>query len=677
MLTLFSGLAAAAGGVAKADAALRAREFDTPQDLVATTLKAWRYAALWWDAADRMTRLPNTDYVGTKTRLEQLNTVRMTSEIDGRFVDFVENKRQTVKEIGGVIKGKQKFPEDEFHHLPDAFPIIIAGIREYAEYVPLKQRLFDLVVIDEASQVSVAQALPAVLRAKKVVVFGDAKQFSNVKSSQASGATNAAYLADIEAHFRANVSEAATKLHLLKHFDVKKSILEFFEVIANYGTMLRKHFRGYQELISFSSKYFYEGQLQAIKIRSRPIQETIRFEVLEAPDKDTVKNTNRAEAEFILGEMRRMIDDGEEATVGVITPFREQVKLLNDVLFRDTYGERFESELRLKVMTFDTCQGEERDIIIFSMVATRGRDVLNYVFPVSLDGLADRAEDALKVQRLNVGFSRAKEAFLFVLSKPVEEFKGSIGRVLAYYKAIVAGDEHPNEFGVDPTSPMERKVLDWLYNTQFVQLNKEAIEIVPQFPIGKYLKQLDPFYSHPAYRCDFLFRYYTGQTPINVIIEYDGFAEHFVERQKIHTGNWDRYYRPEDVERQMVIESYGYKFLRLNRFNVGADPVARLSERLYELVNGAIDGEAEPVVVGEIKGDVASLENGSKKRCPKCDQVRNIQEFWDAKLKSGSGGYGRNCMHCKLAANASAPSVTPHRSSKRWQSRHSWHHLRR
>ena len=48
------------------------------------------------------------------------------------------------------------------------------------------------------------------------------------------------------------------------------SVLEFFDLIANYTDMLRKHFRGYQELISFSSKYFYDGQLQAIKVRGKP-----------------------------------------------------------------------------------------------------------------------------------------------------------------------------------------------------------------------------------------------------------------------------------------------------------------------------------------------------------------------------------------------------------------------
>lgn len=656
------------GGAAGVDAAMRTAEFTSLDALFSLIIKASRYAVLWQDISVRMAAVPKTDYVGTKTRLEQLNTARMTGEIDRRFIDFVENKKATVKEIGGVIKGKQKFPEDEFHHLSDAFPVIIAGIREYAEYVPLKQRLFDLVVIDEASQVSVAQALPAVLRAKKVVVFGDTKQFSNVKSSQASNSINAGYLTDIEAYFRANVSDATTKLQRLKHFDVKKSILEFFDLITNYQTMLRKHFRGYQELISFSSKHFYEGQLQAIKIRSKPVQEVIRFEVLEGVPESTAKNTNRTEAEFILGELRRMIDEGSEMTVGIVTPFREQVKLLNDVLYRDAYGDRFETALRLKIMTFDTCQGEERDLIVFSMVATAGRDVLNYVFPVTLEGIADKAEEALKVQRLNVGFSRGKEAFLFVLSKPVEEFKGSIGRVLMHYKAILEDRSHPDASSVDPASPMELKVLDWIFKTPFCQLNEEHIEVIPQFPVGEYLKQLDPFYSHPAYRCDFLVRYTNGQGPINVIVEYDGFAEHFIDREKIHNGNWDRYYRPEDIERQMVIESYGYKFLRLNRFNMGADPVEALSKRLYELVDVASKTGAESSLVTHIKDEVESLADGSKKTCPKCGEIWDIQGFWDPKLKSGNGGYGRTCMHCKRPA----PKAPTQRKSHGWKSKHGW-----
>lgn len=625
--------------------------FAGPEDLVQFLFKAVRYACAWQQISASLQGLPATDYVGTKSRLEQLNTARMTREIDRRFIQFVQEKAATAKDIGGIIKAKAKFPEERFGHLSEAFPAIIAGIRDYAEYVPLKQRIFDVVVIDEGSQVSVAQALPALLRAKKVVIFGDAKQFSNVKSSQASNAINAGHLTDLEAYFRANVADAAARLQRLKHFDVKKSILEFFDLIANFNIMLRKHFRGYQELISFSSKTFYDNQLQAIKIRSLPIEDVIRFEIVEQGAADAGgRNTNRAEAEYIRQVLRRMVDEGEDLTVGIITPFREQVKLLNEMLYRDEFGERFDSDLRLKVMTFDTCQGEERDIIIYSMVATDAHDALNYVFPVTLEGVGDRIEDALKVQRLNVGFSRAKEGILFVLSKPVGNFRGAIGRVLAHYKNVLETRDLPTGKDTDPSSPMEAKVADWIGKTAFYQEHADQIEVSAQFPIGRYLQQLDPFYSHPAYRCDFLLRLYDRGDVLNIIIEYDGFAEHFTQHAKIHNGNWDHYYRPEDIERQMIIESYGYRFLRLNRFNLGTDPVSTLSDRLYTLGKDAREKEDNSAAVARLIDDASSLEEGTKKRCPKCGDIRNIEDFWDTKLKSGNGGYGKNCMTCKAAA---------------------------
>lgn len=639
--------------------------FNSPEEQVDFILDCVVYAISWSNIRRNMNAVPKVDYVGSKTRIEELSTARMATEIDRRFLNFVDNKAATAKSIGGVIKNKMKFPEEEFSHLSDAFPVIIAGIREYAEYVPLKEEMFDLVIIDEASQVSVAQALPAVLRGKKVVVFGDAKQFSNVKSSQASNVTNAGHLSDIEAYFRANVSSASTKIERLKHFDVKKSILEFFGLISNFETMLVKHFRGYQELISFSSAKFYDHQLQAIKIRTAPVDEVIRFEIIDHDLQENKKNTNQMEADFILKELRRMIDDEEDMTVGVLTPFREQMKLLNDVLFRDSYAHHFESRLRLKIMTFDSCQGEERDLIIFSMVATKAKDMLNYIFPVSLEAAKDQIEEQLKMQRLNVGFSRGKEAFLFVLSKPVSEFRGGIGLVLQHYKTILEERVVPDGNDVDPASPMERKVLDWILKSPFHQANEDIVEVVPQFPIGEYLRQLDPTYTHPAYRCDFLIRYYGEDQVVNIIVEYDGFTEHFVEHQKIHNGNWEHYYRPEDIERQMVIESYGYKFLRINRFNIGDDPINELSNRLVELVKDAVSSDESSELISSIIDDAESIGDGSKKKCSRCEEIHDIDSFWDNSLKGGQGAYGRVCLICKA-------SVSPGKSKRRSRSRRRW-----
>jgi hypothetical protein len=74
----------------------------------------------------------------------------------------------------------------------------------------------------------------------------------------------------------------------------------------------------------------------------------------------------------------------------------------------------------------DSCQGEERDVIIYSLVATPLQDKLAYIFPKSLDD-ADEVDHALRLQRLNVGFSRAKERIHFFHSMPLDAYRGAHG----------------------------------------------------------------------------------------------------------------------------------------------------------------------------------------------------------------------------------------------------------
>lgn len=605
---------------------------------------ALRYMQLHFLVHHVMGKPPELDYVGTKTKLERLYTVRMTHELDRRFISFVDNNKATAKTLGGVIRQKQRFPEDKFSLLKDTFPVIIAGIREFAEYVPLKKDVFDVVVIDEASQVSVAQALPAILRARKVIVLGDRKQFSNVKSMQASIAQNSGYLTDLEDFFRKKVSTATDSLQRLKAFDVKKSILEFFELCSNYRAMLRKHFRGYQELISFSSKTFYEDQLQAIKVRGKPIEDVIRFTVLEpATAAEAHRNVNSAEADFIRDRLREMAANESPPTVGIITPFREQQQYLTKLLMHDIDAAAFEEKLRLKIMTFDTCQGEERDYILYSMVATPTQDLLNYIFPVGLDNTSERVEEQLKMQRLNVGFSRARECVHFVLSKPVTAFGGSIGRVLSHYHQVLNDRTLPEGMDTDPASPMEKKLLDWIKKTPFFLKNRKRIDLQAQFKVGEYLRQLDPTYHHPAWRADFLLVYREDGSDTKIIIEYDGFAEHFTNHDIVHEGNYESFYRPQDIERQLVIESYGYKFLRVNRFNLGQDPVDTLSGRLAALA-GAPAGGRPSEGLRRVIERVQSVEEGEGRICTKCNTIRPADEFFDKRLK---GGVGRVCASCK------------------------------
>ena len=164
------------------------------------------FAAGYRRMKERFSELPEFDYVGEKSRLESLHTQRLAHMIDERVVDFAHEHRNLARSLRDIIRKRQQFPRDAFEQLKKAFPCMIAGIRDYAEYVPLERGLFDLVIIDEASQVSIAQAFPTLIRAKQLVVLGDRHQFSNVKTANASREINAKYAHGITENFRRGAS---------------------------------------------------------------------------------------------------------------------------------------------------------------------------------------------------------------------------------------------------------------------------------------------------------------------------------------------------------------------------------------------------------------------------------------------------------------------------------------
>lgn len=592
--------------------------------------------------------IPETDFETAKSKIEKLVTIQMTYKMDERVIEFSQNNRATAATLRKIIQKKQKFPRDEFSKLRESFPCILAGIRDYAEYIPLQPEIFDLVIIDEASQVSIAQAFPALLRAKKVLILGDKKQYSNVKAAQARTDTNREYLSNLRDTFIKNVSNEPQKLVRQAHFNIKTSILEFFEFISNFSIQLNKYFRGYKEIISYSNRHFYEGSLQVMKIRGKVIDDVLKFEFIKHDGKDeNAPKSNSLEINFLIDELKSLKDAGNKSSVGIITPHTNQQKLILEAVSKLPDRDYYFEELNLKIMTFDTCQGEERDIIYYSMVATAEIDRLWGVFIKDLNAVDIEEDGKIKVQRLNVGFSRAKERMHFVVSKPLDAFKGSIGEALRHYwNELEEARKEPLPDAVDPKSPREKEVLNWITQTKFWQQNKGIgrTSLVPQFNIGEYLRQLDPTrtYQHPRYKVDFLLVHKNEEGwEHKIVIEYDGFKEHFAKHGEVNEFNYNQYYSSEDVYRQKIIESYGYKFIRINKFNCGKNPIETLDRRLLAVTT---EKNSEVDVLRSIHETIDHIQNNGAKECPKCKVIRDGEEYKDPAC---STGYGRICVYCK------------------------------
>lgn len=598
------------------------------------------------DKIKKQFKFPVHNYLGRKTEIETYNALELATQIDKRVIEFVDNYKSDTSALAQIISQKKKFPRDKFNLLKQAFPCMICSLRDYAEYIPLARELFDIIIIDEASQVSIAQAFPAILRAKKMIVLGDRRQFGNVKTSNASKELNNAYFTRVKAALESEQGEIDSTLEILvDKLNINSSILEFMEHLSNFDIMLKKHFRGYPEMISFSSKYFYGNALQAMKIRGKPIKEILEFVELEHDGKlDLHKNTNEQEVREILHRILKQLEEGDHRSVAIITPFTEQQTLISKIFSEHAKYEDMLKILKFRSFTFDSCQGEERDIIYFSFVATPEKDRLWAVLPKSMEaqdeGELDRKK---KFQRMNVAFSRGKEKLVFVHSKPITELSAGREALNHYAAELARGQALPTEDDVDQNSEAEKKVLEWIKQSPMYM--KYRPEIQTQFEIGKYLSSINEKYNHPMYRVDFLLRFNSDRSQRDIIIEYDGFEFHFNNRPEVDAGNWRYYLKESDVEREHILESYGYKTIRLNKFNTGNDPVHTLSN----LVEDALKEFDDPgdALIKEVLEDTAiaheGLKTGDYKVCKKCDQNKPKEDFVNPNTMSG---YGRYCKDC-------------------------------
>ncbi len=501
-------------------------------------------------------------------------------------------------------EGGKRFTSEEAKVLLDGVSCIIAEPSTISRHFPMEEGLIDVLIIDEASQVSIADSISLILRAKQVVIFGDEYQCGAVSATNVNARYSASYFSKIVSAFADDyntaVTEAAEKelvdevsrevavedqeidtllkpeegtVLWLKTFNIRTSTLTFAKAIANYTTSLKEHFRSFPEIISYFNDHFYkEAQMELIvnRIRTKPIGEVLQFIPVETQGK-AGPNTNLDEIEAIANDMKKRLDNGFKGTIGIITSFKEQQARLEQSLNERFNMASLRRNHKLAIWFVGDVQGEERDIVYYSFVEDKKLKNANLatIYPV-LGGTADSIR-SLKMQRLNVGFSRAKDTMIFVLSQSVKQFSNTrLGDALKHYAAVLEMNQKNDFFIEDEAvfeSEMEKKLYQLLLETKFVKEHREHIKIIPQFDIGKYIAA-EYNACIPKYRADFLLTYAKGGKEETLILEYDGLEYHFQNPCDVNNLNFSQSYLDYDTQRQMELESYGYRFLRINKFNL-------------------------------------------------------------------------------------------------------------
>jgi hypothetical protein len=266
------------------------------------------------------------------------NRKLLLHQTDDRFKDL-RNHAADIQRILTSINTGKRLSREQADVLLQHLSCIIAEPQLISQYFPMDADMFDLLIIDEASQVSIAESISLMLRAKQTVVFGDELQYGAVGAVNVSTKYAGHYFREIldsyasdrhetlaaeererianEAVIEPDEEEAETSRCLpvdpgtkewLKTFSVRTSTLAFARALGNYADSLNVHFRSFPEIISYSNEFFYkESQIELItnRIRTKPIGQVLRFIKVETKG-FSGPNMNLDEIEAIKADLQKL-----------------------------------------------------------------------------------------------------------------------------------------------------------------------------------------------------------------------------------------------------------------------------------------------------------------------------------------------------------------------------------
>ncbi len=492
--------------------------------------------------------------IGEKQELARQRIAKVLSD-DIKYITASKRKGEITRAIesrrrASVAKFVSKFDFELFK----AIKIWLMTPDAVSEVLPQQNDLFDLLIFDEASQLYIERSIPSIIRAKKVVIAGDHKQLR--PSSLGDGRFETANDLDEDAEIDAALEEESLlDLARFRYPDI----------------LLNTHYRSkYEELIDFSNFAFYKGRLFVAPNTDEPEKPPI--EVHLVGNAVWQGRSNRREAEQVVALIKQFFATrkGNE-TIGVIAFNASQRDLIYDVIDEEAlkdhdFSLKVRAEMTRKdngedtglfIKNIESVQGDERDVIIFSIgyaKNTTGRLMHNFGWLNQKGG----------ENRLNVAISRAKQKIHIVTSfRPSElnlnDAKNDGPRILQKYLeyafAVSNGDKADasrilqsfgETFGIAPAA----------FETEYAQKVAEALrargyDIDTQVGIG-------------GYRIDIAVRK-NGKYVLG--IECDG---------KLYATAASA--RERDYHRQKYLESRGWHIMRMWSMEWWRDPDAAIDK---------------------------------------------------------------------------------------------------
>jgi len=413
-----------------------------------------------------------------------------------------------------------------------AIPCWIMPHWRVSESLPAELGCFDLVIIDEASQ-SDFSALPALLRAKKILIVGDDKQVS-----PDGGFLEVDKIKNLMARYLANQVDI-----FRAQMDPGQSLYDLFKVVfAQSGTMLKEHFRCVGPIIEYSKREVYNHELKPVRLPKA--SERLDPPLIDILIEDGFRkgDINMPEARFIVDEIKKICADEnmKHRTIGIVSLLADKQALKIWEMLESELGPEEIKRHEIACGDARTFQGKERDIMFLSMIVSPG------------NSQAQTKEST--AQRFNVAASRARDRMYLVRSVDLDQLSPNdkLRRNLISHFAIpYAQDEQQVEnLRTLCESDFEKEIYDIL--------TERGYRVIPQVKVGEY-------------RIDMVVE---GHNDMRLAIECDGDRYHGADR-------WES-----DMNRQRILERVGWRFWRSfastfvrNRKEVIDDLITNLSER--------------------------------------------------------------------------------------------------
>jgi hypothetical protein len=389
--------------------------------------------------------------------------------------EYNRGRRELEHEFGKVTRHKSVrdlAAGDSGVVVQDLKPVWLMSPLSVSDTLPLSCDLFDVVIFDEASQVPLEEAIPAIFRAKQAIIVGDEMQLPPTEFFSAKGGDEN----DETGEGRLRMREDGE----IVEYDLSANSLLSHAAKNLPSRMLKWHYRSrFESLINFSNWAFYGGEL--LTVPERRFQTETSSEIVVGASEEAViharcledrpvsfhflpngvydNRRNRAEAEYIAQLTQAILAGPGAPSIGIVAFSEAQQTEIEDALSRlalrdKEFAMRLEAEwereidgqfIGLLVKNLENIQGDERDVVILSVCyghAPDGKMRMNFG-PINQNG---------GEKRLNVAFSRAKHNMIVVssvrdtdITNDYNEGANCLKRYLRYAAACSTGDHRSSQ----------------------------------------------------------------------------------------------------------------------------------------------------------------------------------------------------------------------------------------